>query len=377
MEDRNTTTAAATIDTTNTKSMEETTLAMVETGDRGIANLEIQCSIVDIGDNNDHHPSLDNPDNHGGEDNSAVGLDASATKRLSPTTTTSMGLSFSLSPTGSQLPVPPGASSTAKQTTGNELLSNQLPSTTSTTESTATTAATSDCFLSIASSTMNVSSTGNAMEAPSPSPMGSDDDPLPGNKDVVPSPTTFIDPPAEMGKALPLETNDSSATSAATEPLGQSTTMIPPQSSMVTTTVVDGNETKEGIHETGAAAKLEAGDDQAQLTGQEGQDPPLPQQQQQQTLEEEKEKEEGKSRKDDSSIDTPPIPLEVSSNVNQDHSEYDEELEFDASDDSSEGQLSSDDEIDYIIDPNDFQMGENEPVIIIGVPSMQDTEPSQ
>lgn len=132
---------------------------------------------------------------------------------------------------------------------------------------------------------------------------------------------------------------------------------------------MDENEKKQGIATESSADQQGAGADQANVIGQQEEGQPQEQ--------EEGEKQEAKSRKDDSSVETPPIPLEVSSHVNQEHSEYDEELEFDASDDSSEGQLSSDDEEDYIIDPNDFQMGENEPVIIIGVPSMQDTEPSQ
>ena len=134
--------------------------------------------------------------------------------------------------------------------------------------------------------------------------------------------------------------------------------------------MVDGNEMKEGNQDT-VAAKLDPSADQANLTEQEE----GPSQDQQ--LEGEGKEKGSKNRKDDASVETPPIPVEVSSHVNQDHSEYDEELEFDASDDSSEGQLSSDDEEDYTIDPNDFLLGENEPVIIIGVPSMQDTEPSQ
>lgn len=194
------------------------------------------------------------------------------------------------------------------------------------------------------------------------------DDPQEGNNQVL-TIATFMDLPT---KTLALETNDSPATPAAAEQSKSN----PPQLLTETTIIGDGNETKDGIKEAAAAAKQDTGADQANVTGQqEGQN----EDQLLQPLQEgeAKEKQEGKSSKDDPSVDTPPIPLEVSSHVNQDHSEYDEELEFDASDDSSEGQLSSDDEEDYIIDPNYFQMGENEPVIIIGVPSMQDTEPSQ
>lgn len=86
--------------------------------------------------------------------------------------------------------------------------------------------------------------------------------------------------------------------------------------------------------------------------------------------------EEEEDSDDDSSVETPPIPIEVDSNINQEHSEYDEELEFDASEDSSEGELSSDDGADYEIEPEDFQIGENEQIIIGGIPSTEESVPS-
>lgn len=331
--------------------------AMVETGDHGIANLEIQCKRVESGENNDH-PRLDTFAADG--NTTAVGSDTNSLNNgssLDPTAT--MGVSSSSNP-------PPLASFNAKHSTGSEFQSQMLPSTTSTTESTTTTAAMSDGFLSVASSTVNVTGTVALGEAPGTGPTGSHgDDPQLENNKIVTIPPSMVPQTEEKLKAQMM--TSSVAAPADTEPLDQST-MSPPQA------LVDENEKKEGIQETVAAQQKDPAADQANSTAgqQEGQS-----QEQALQLQEEKEKLEAKSRKDDASIDTPPIPLEVSSHVNQDNSEYDEGLEFDASDDSSEGQLSSDDEEDYTIDPNFFQMGENEPMIIIGVPSMQDTEPSQ
>ncbi len=87
-------------------------------------------------------------------------------------------------------------------------------------------------------------------------------------------------------------------------------------------------------------------------------------------LVDERNQEEKKDKGEDLSVDTPPIPIEVRSVHNEENSEYDEELEFDASDNSSEGELSSDDGVDYEIETEDLQFEYGAPH---RVPSAQDT----
>lgn len=146
MAERTTTTIAA---AAHIASVDETQAAMVDPGEHGIANLEIQCnsSVVDIGEAN-HHPSLGNPAQS--NDDAAIAFDTN--NALNDPAATS-----GLSPSTPKLPSVVALN--AKQITGtgsSEFQSHRLPSTTST-ESTTTTTATSDCFVSVSSSSINVS----------------------------------------------------------------------------------------------------------------------------------------------------------------------------------------------------------------------------